>query len=280
MATLIDFSSLPAPAIIEELDFEQILQAMIADLQARDPSYTEILESDPGVKILEVAAARELLLRQRVNDALRATLLRFATDTDLDNLAAFYGLIRLAGETDEALRVRTIERIMGSSTAGGAAWYRFQALSASPDVRDALVSSPAPGEVLVSILSAQGDGTASTELIEDVEAVVNSDAVRVITDTVTVQGATITVVPVTAEVYLYPETPIEVFNGLEARLAAAFAATAGLGWDVTRSWIITQLHPAGVQRVELTAPAADVPCGASEALALGEVTLTMEGRAW
>jgi phage-related baseplate assembly protein len=165
MATTIDFSSLPAPAIIEELDFEQILQAMIADLQARDPSYSEILESDPGVKILEVAAARELLLRQRVNDALRATLLRFATDTDLDNLAAFYGLLRLAGETDEALRVRTIERIMGSSTAGGAAWYRFQALSASPDVRDALVSSPAPGEVLVSILSAQGDGTASAELI-------------------------------------------------------------------------------------------------------------------
>jgi phage-related baseplate assembly protein len=113
-----------------------------------------------------------------------------------------------------------------------------------------------------------------------VEAVVNSDLVRVITDTVTVQGATISVVPVTAEVYLYPETPIEVFNGLEARLAAAFAATAGLGWDVTRSWIITQLHPAGVQRVELTEPAADVPCGASEALALGEVTLTMEGRAW
>jgi phage-related baseplate assembly protein len=277
MATL-DFSSLPAPEIIEELDYEQILQEMIADLQARDPSYTEILESDPGVKILEVAAARELLLRQRINDALQATLLRYALAGDLENLAAFYGVTRLAEEADEALRLRTIERIMGSSTAGGAAWYRFQALSASELVKDAAVSSPAPGEVLVNILSNEGDGTADSELLEAVDDVLQSDSVRVITDTVTVATATINTVPVTAQVYLYPETPIEVFNNLAASLSAAFAAASGLGWDVTRSWLIAQLHPPGVQRVVLTAPAADVICSSSQAPALGAITLTMAGR--
>lgn len=277
MAT-IDFSSIPDPTIIEELDYETILQAMIADLQARDPSYTEILESDPGVKILEVAAARELILRQRVNDALQATLLRYATGADLDNLAAFYGVTRFEGESDEALRLRTIERVMGSSTAGGAAWYRYQALSASPLVKDAAVSSPNPGEVLVNILSTQGDGTASSGLITTVNAALQSDTVRVITDVVTVAGATINTVPITAQVYLYPDTPIEVFNGLQASLIAAFNAASGLGWDVTRSWLIAQLHPAGVQRVVLTAPAADVVCGPSQAPALGAITLTMAGR--
>ena len=277
MAT-IDFSSVPDPAIIEALDYETILQAMIADLQARDPSYTEILESDPGVKILEVAAARELILRQRVNDALQATLLRYATGADLDNLAAFYGVTRLEGEVDEALRLRTIERVMGSSTAGGAAWYRYQALSASPLVKDAAVSSPNPGEVLVSILSTQGNGTPSSGLLSTVNDALQSDTVRVITDVVTVAGATINTVPVTAQVYLYPDTPIEVFNGLQASLTAAFNAASGLGWDVTRSWLIAQLHPAGVQRVVLTAPAADVVCGPSQAPALGAITLTMAGR--
>lgn len=277
MAT-IDFSSLPAPEIIERLDFETILQEMIADLQARDPSYTEILESDPGVKILEVAAARELILRQRINDALQATLLRYAGGADLDNLAAFYGILRLEGEADAAVRVRVIERIMGSSTAGGAAWYRAAALTSSPLVRDAAVSSPGPGQVLVSILSSQGDGTPSTQLLNTVNTALQADDVRVITDTLTVAGATIMTVPVTAQVYLYPETPIEVFNGLQARLATAFAETSGLGWDVTRSWLIAQLHPAGVQRVVLTAPAADVVCGASQAPALGAITLTMAGR--
>jgi phage-related baseplate assembly protein len=277
MATL-DFSAIPAPEIIEDLDFETILAEMIADLQARDPSYTEILESDPGVKILEVAAARELIIRQRINDALKATLLRYAEGGDLDNLAAFYGVTRLEAETDAALRARVIERIMGSSTAGGSAWYRFQALSASELVKDAAVSSPAPGEVLVSILSTAGNGTASSALIEAVDDVLQSDSVRVITDTVTVAGATISTVPVTAQVYLYPETPIEVFNGLQARLQAAFTEASGLGWDVTRSWLIAQLHPAGVQRVVLTAPAADVVCGPSQAPALGTITLTMAGR--
>ena len=277
MAT-IDFSSIPDPTIIEALDFETILGEMIADLQARDPSYTEILESDPGVKILEVAAARELILRQRVNDALRATLLRYAAGADLDNLAAFYAVTRLEDENDEALRARVIERIMGSSTAGGAAWYRFAALSASPLVKDAAVSSPAPGEVLVNILSSQGNGTPSSGLLSSVNTALQSDSVRVITDALTVAGATINTVPVTAQVYLYPETPIEVFNGLQARLTVAFAAASGLGWDVTRSWLIAQLHPAGVQRVVLTAPAADVVCGPSQAPALGAITLTMAGR--
>ena len=278
MAATIDFSSIPAPEIIEALDYETILAALLADLQDRDPSYTQILESDPGVKLLEVVAARELTLRQRVNDALRATLLRFATAGDLDNLVAFYGVVRLADEGDEALRLRTIERIMGSSTAGGSAWYRYQALSASPLVADAAISSPAPGQVLINILSTQGDGTASPALLEAVEDVVNSDSVRVITDTVTVAGATIVTVPVTAQVYLYPETPIEVFNGLQARLTAAFNELAGLGWNVTRSWLVAQLHPAGVQRVVLTTPADDVICGPSQAPALGTISLTMAGR--
>jgi phage-related baseplate assembly protein len=277
MAT-IDFSSIPDPTIIEALDFETILAAMIADLQARDPSYSEILESDPGIKILEVAAARELILRQRINDALQATLLRYSGGADLDNLATFYAVTRLEDESDEALRARVIERIMGSSTAGGAAWYRYQALTASELVKDAAVSSPAPGEVLVNILSTQGNGTASSQLLQTVNTVLQSDSVRVITDVVTVATATINTVPVTAQIYLYPETPIEVFTGLQARLTAAFAEASGLGWDVTRSWLIAQLHPAGVQRVVLTAPAADVVCGPSQAPALGAITLTMAGR--
>lgn len=277
MATL-DFSSIPAPTIIEELDYETILVQMIADLQSRDPSYTEILESDPGVKILEVAAARELILRQRINDALQATMLRFSIGADLENLSAFYGVTRLTDEADEAMRLRVIERIMGSSTAGGAAWYRYQALTSSPLVKDAAVSSPAAGEVLVNILSKENNGLATTALLNTVNTLLQSDTVRVITDTVTVAAAQIITVPVTAQVYLYPETPIEVFNGLQQRLIDAFTAATGLGWDVTTSWLIAQLHPSGVQRVVLSAPTANVVCGPGQAPALGTITLTMAGR--
>ena len=95
---MIDLSKLPAPKIIEELSFETILAAMRADLEGRLPGWTAaVLESDPANKILEVAAYRELLLRQRINEAIRACLLAFAQGSDLDHLSAFYAVSRLEG---------------------------------------------------------------------------------------------------------------------------------------------------------------------------------------
>lgn len=322
MTVEIDFSVLPDAQIIEELNYEAILESMILDLRARDPSYTEILESDPGVKILEVCAARELIIRQRVNDALRATLLRYADSGDLDNLAAFYNVLRMEGESDTAFRLRTIERIKGSSAAGGEDWYRYHALTASPRVRDAFVWRPAPGEVEVVILSAEGEaaetaagdaldqlglawgiareegesddnyrarvlaeaaagggyGAASPELVDLVNAIVQSGSIRPVTDTVTTVGAEILTINVTANVWLYPDTPVAIFDGLEERLRSAFDAQAGLGWDLTRSWVSAQLHPAGVQRVEIVSPTTEQIISPRLAPVLGAVSLTLAGR--
>ena len=49
-------------------------------------AFTALVESDPAWTILEVAAYRELLLRQRINDASRAVMLAFATGADLEHL--------------------------------------------------------------------------------------------------------------------------------------------------------------------------------------------------
>jgi phage-related baseplate assembly protein len=275
---VLDFATIPAPTIIEALDYETILQDLLDDLRARDESYTAILESDPVVKLLEVVAARELILRQRVNDALQATLLRYATGADLDNLAAFYGVVRQAEEPDGELRERTIERIKGSSTAGGAAWYRYQTLTADPRVKDAAVSSPAPGQVLINILSTENNGQASEDLIEAVEDVVLADDVRVITDTVAIEPATITTVNVAAQVWLLPDAPSTVLDGIPQAMRDALAVEGGLGFDITQSWLISKIHVTGVQRVQLTTPTASVVCGPSAAPALGTITLTLAGR--
>ena len=100
--TTIDLSTLPPPSVVETLDFEAILAAMLADLQARDPAFTALVESDPAYKILEVCAYRELLIRQRVNDAARATMLAYATGADLEQIGALFGVTRLTiTEADE-----------------------------------------------------------------------------------------------------------------------------------------------------------------------------------
>ena len=170
----IDLSSLPAPGVIEELDFEVILRAMRDDLVARFPPIVPVidLQSEPARKLLEVCAYRELLLRQRVNDAARANLLAFAGTTDLDHLASFNGVTRLTDETDTALRLRVQQRIQGWSNAGGAAHYRYWALTADERVSDAAVSSPSAGIVRIAVLSAEGDGVSSEDLLTAVRAIV------------------------------------------------------------------------------------------------------------
>lgn len=316
-------TNLPEPELIEELDYEAIFRELMADLLERHPDYTALLESDPAVKLLQVVAYRELILRQRVNDAFKATLLAFSGGGDLDNLAAFYGVERQTSELDSDLRSRTIERIKGSSTAGGAAWYRFQTLTADERVVDALVTSPDAGQVRIAILSnegpviktasgteldtlgavygltrntsqnesdedfrarvllaaleGRGDGAASSQLLGEVDAKVQADDVKVITDTVEVVSATITEIDVTADLFLYPDQPAAILDGLADSIRAAFAAEGGLGWDLTPSWLVSRLHVQGVQRVELQSPGSTVVADSGTAVAFGNVTVNLAG---
>ena len=96
-----ELSDLPLPEIIESLSYETIFGALKDDFKARWPDYSSFLESDPAMKLLEVAAYRELLLRARVNDAARANLLAFAGGSDLDHLASFYGVFRMVIQEED-----------------------------------------------------------------------------------------------------------------------------------------------------------------------------------
>jgi len=291
--TKIDLSTLQAPDVVETLDFEAIFSAMLADLQARDPQFTALVESDPAYKILEVAAYREVLMRQRVNDAARATMLAYALGSDLDQIGALFGVPRLVitpanpaavppvaavMESDADFRRRIQLALEGFSTAGPEGAYVFHALGADGDVLDASATSPSPGQVLISVLSRTGNGTASAGLIAAVNTALNADSVRPITDSVTVQSATIVNYTVTASIYTYPgPDSATVMAAANAALTAYIDGMHRIGKDVTRSGIFAALHQPGVQRVNLTAPASDVTISATQASWCTARTITYAG---
>lgn len=278
MTTLNDLASLPAPAVIEPLSFEKIFSELQTEFQSRYPDYSALLASDPAVKLLEVAAYREVLLRNRINTAAKASLLAFAAGSDLDHLAAFYGVTRLTYETDEALRLRTRQRIIGFANAGGAAHYRYWALSASPDVADVEVDSPEPGRVRISVLAKGEADTVPDAVLDAVRAVVLRDDIRVLTDTVEVVPAELIPVTVTARIWLYPDTPMAAFEAIGARFKEALAAQSGLGWDLTPSWVIGELQRPGVHKVELMSPTVDIRANANQAVRLMNLNLEFAGR--
>lgn len=278
MTTLNDLASLPTPAVIETLSFETIFSELQTEFQSRYPDYSALLTSDPAIKLLEVAAYREVLLRNRINAAAKASLLAFATGSDLDHLAAFYGVERLSSEPDEALRLRTRQRIIGFANAGGAAHYRYWALSASPEVADVEVDSPQPGRVRISVLAKGEEQTVPDAILDAVKAVVLRDDIRVLTDSIEVVPAELMPVTVNARLWLYPDAPLETVAAIQAVFASTLAAHAGLGWDLTRSWIIGQLQRAGVHKVDLLSPTTDIRVAANQAVRLSGLNLEFAGR--
>ncbi|GAA5785111.1 baseplate assembly protein [Chitiniphilus shinanonensis] len=200
----IDLSQLPAPALVEELDFETLYQAALADFRAlMGDAWTAALESDPVVKLLEHAAYLELRYRARVNDAAVASMLAYATGTDLDNRAADFGVSRLlvspgdadaiptvapVWEPDDRLRLRAQMALEGLSVAGSRGAYVFHALSASADIDDVVVDSPAGGDVNVWVLDRRGDGVPDVALLATVQAALSAETVRPLCDRVDVRA--------------------------------------------------------------------------------------------
>ncbi|MEL7896039.1 baseplate assembly protein [Vreelandella neptunia] len=274
MNSPIDLSRLPAPNIIEPLDFEQIFAALRTDLISREPELADTLalESEPLTKLLEVAAYRELLLRQRINEAAKAVMLAYAQDEDLEHLAALFDVKRLEidpGEPDatppvpptfegnDALRRRVLLSLDGLSTAGPERAYVYHALSASGDVKDADAFSEAPGDVTVVVLSKFDNGAASNELLSTISAAVNASDTRPLTDHPTTVSAEIVSYAIRAILHILPGPEAAVVR--DNALAAADAYTQEqhrIGAQVTLSGVYAALHQPGVQRVELLSPTA------------------------
>jgi len=288
--TAVDLSRLPAPQVVEALDYETILADLIASLRLLLPDF-QPLESDPATKILQVVAYREVLLRQRINDAARAVMPAYAAGSDLDNLAALLGVTRFTldpgdpelgipptMESDEDLRRRMVLAPEGYSVAGPEGAYIYHALSAHPDVLDASATSPSPGEVVVSILSRTGDGTASPELIAAVASHVSSDRVRPLTDHVTVQSAQIVPYAIAATITTFagPDGSV-VMAEAQRRTQEYITNSHRLGRDITISGIHAALHVEGVHRVVLTQPSADILINRNQAPYCTSLSITYGG---
>lgn len=295
MAT-IDLSELPPPEVIAPLDYEVILSDVKAQMVSAYPEDQQDaiaaameLESEPLNVIAQVIAYRELLLRQLVNDGAAACMLSHAVSTDLDNLAANNNTERLTVteatdttdaemESDSKLRLRAQAAFEGLSVAGPTAAYEYFARSASGKVADAKASSPAPAEVIVSVLSSEGDGTASAELIATVNAALSDDSVRPVGDRLTVQSAEIVDYEIAATLYFYPGPESEpIADAAEEALQSWLADQGSIGRDVARSAIMAALHVQGVQRVEVQSPPANVVISDTQAARCTSVTITKGG---
>lgn len=273
--TPIDLSRLPAPTVVEQIDYEVILAERKAYFISLHPAEKQAeiaatleLESEPITKLLQENAYRETLWRQRVNEAALAVLLPYAKGADLEQIGARFNVERLVivpansaavpsvaavMEEDDSLRERIQMAMEGLSTAGPRNAYIFHARSADGRVADATAVSPSPAVVVVTVQSALGNGTADAALLEVVDAYLSDEDRRPVADRLTVQSAAVLTYSVQAELHLHavgPEAePIRA--AAEARLLALVNQRRRLGVEVNRSALDAALHVEGVRRVDL-----------------------------
>ena len=291
-STTVDLSRLPAPIVVEQLTFEQIVAELIAKMVELMPTFTASIDSDPVMKLLQVAAYRELLVRRAVQDAALQNFVAYATGARLDHHAALVGVARqiitptnpatgavAVYEDDDRLRQRIVLAPEGFSVAGPELAYVKHAKDASADVLDASATSPAPGEVLVSVLSAGGDGTASPALLAKVATIVTAPGIRPLGDHVTVASATVVPYVVTARLITFAgPDPDLIVAAARAALATFLAENRKLGRAITRTGVTTALSPAGVHRVDLDLPA-DIVCSMTQVANCTAINVTHGGYA-
>ena len=271
--TTIDLTAIDPPDLVDTLDFEDIYQDLVEHYKGIYPDWSAALESDPVVKLLELSSYREVRFRARVNDAARAVMLAFATGADLEHLAVLFDVERLTitqadpennieavKERDEDLRARTQLAPQGYSVAGPEVAYIKHARDADGRVLSASVVSPAPCEIVVTILSRIGDGSADDDLIKIVTKALSSDDVRPLTDKVTVQGAQILRYAIRATLRFF-SGPDRVVALAEANKRAQQYADDmhKLGMEVTDDGLYAAIRVAGVQKVILETPLGGIP---------------------
>ncbi|EJY9975687.1 baseplate J/gp47 family protein, partial [Escherichia coli] len=133
--------------------------------------------------------------------------------------------------------------------------------------------------VTVSILSTEGDGTATEALLNTVRAVLNAEDTRPVADRLTVQSARIVTWRLNAKLYFYPGPESEpILAAAESSFRKWLSEQGLIGQDVALSAIAAALHVHGVQRVEIIEPTQNMAISDIQAARCESFTISEGGR--
>jgi phage-related baseplate assembly protein len=298
IAPTINIADLPLPDAIEALDAEAIIAARMAQFQADAdaagfPYDVGALETDPIKIDQETHAFRELLMRSRVNSAVRAVLPAYAQGADLDAIAARANVerqlvtpadpindIAAVYEDDAKLLVRYLTSFAVPS-AGSVDGYIYRAVTAVPALRDVAILGPEyhgrAGRVYVRLLW-EGGVTVPGDAVQAVIAVVrDTKGGRPLTDDVVVSSAPITPYSLSLSIQVPPgPAPDAIAAAVQAAARKAADARYAIGAPVWRNYLGGAAYVANVQRVTLLSPEADVVPDAGGAAYCTDISVAVE----
>ncbi len=164
-------------------------------------------------------------------------------------------------ESDDDYRKRLYLLPESFSAAGPDGAYKFWAKTTDENISDVAVTSPNPGEVLLTVLM-DGVGIPSQSVIDAVLAICNDRTIRPLTDHVSVQAPAVTNYDITMTYYIAKDRETEVLSIRDAIENASTGAIkkyrdwqkAALGRAINPDYLRQLVLNAGACRITLTAP--------------------------
>lgn len=311
---IIDPSQLAELSVIEVPDKEAILRERMLQLKAiwtsYDPPYgaeydVEGLEFDPIKINQEVTTYFDLMLRDRINQAARATTLAFSSDHDIDVVASRYpgGVPRLAGESDERYRMRVWLSANAFTSAGVEEAYVFHAMTAQPVLSHVTATKirPRPNDVQVIVtclrrpepgwLEPVVRGSVLDILVDDqlvptalelqaVRVALNAKGVRPLTDVIVVRAPKIVMADYEIRVWLYPTGIMSsILGNIADNLVKLLANQRLLGHEHSLNAIHAAVKVGGVHSATVDRPALDVFADPTQIVKVNTVRVSVVGRA-
>lgn len=287
---VVDIGNLPPPTLTEEVDYEALFDRRLEKYVELYPEFEDESKFEPVRAHIGVAANSEMLVRQRINQAARASQLATAEDADLDVWGWSRRTPRLVLDAGDPTAIPPVDPIMEEdedyrlriqlapeswSVAGPGGAYEYWARAVA-GVRDVLALSPSPAVVSIYVAPVDLSAPATPDLLTAVDAECSEETRRPIGDRVTVFASPIIAFERTAV--------LKILNGPGAAEVQAAALLswekmltdrAHIGTDIPVSVQYAALSVPGVQWVDLEG-AASVPVAATEIARCTALTLSVE----
>ncbi|MBU2707548.1 baseplate J/gp47 family protein [Zooshikella marina] len=277
MAHPINLSKIPFPKAVSEKASQELYNIIKADFEHISSFLYRNYYIDGKVTkaLLATIAKREEMLHKLINQSAHHILLPTAHGYALDHVAELFDVKRrvektdnnkdedisenltLHQESDEELRVRaslSFDRLSGAGTKNS---YVFHGLSSDPKVKEVSAISNKPGYVDVYVLSKEGDGSATDELIDSVRTYLRGHEKIPLTDNVSVNKAEIISYSINLNVVIdrqMQNLKDQIKLKIKSNLLDYIAIHHRMGVNINLSSIIKSVYVNGVTNIELIEP--------------------------
>ncbi len=275
------------PKVIDSHEYKAILADKLARFtalcrQSVAADFPEPTAADPSWHHLAEISLTELMIREKINAAAYAQLVKLSNDLDF----IFNGKIR-SGESFEAYRDRMRGRKYEASSAGTIAMYKaltflygeatlgtgMEARTAS--VQDCFVQN-VNGELLIHIIVNSEAQDLRAAVLGNLTEAFRSERVKPALDSVSFRMAGTVPITISGTVSLMPGFAADYRGDIEREFRARFEAEKRLGWAPAVSWITRELHQTGVRSVVLRSPVSNIPVQPERYPVISSLNLTIE----